>query len=67
MRTTSSRQRYGDFRQKMAAPKVSANGEAAKDKWGGRKYLREYVRWLWPYRWAIGGVLLGVMLQIAFF
>src|SRR6188472_4162788 len=65
MRTTPSRQRYANFRQKMGAPAVSANGDAAKDKWGGRKYLREYVRWLWPYRWAIGGVLFVALITAA--
>ena len=65
MRTTSSRQRYRDFRTKMREPAVSANGEASAAKWGGRKYLREYVRWLWPYRWAIGGVLVIALITAA--
>jgi ATP-binding cassette subfamily B protein/subfamily B ATP-binding cassette protein MsbA len=49
----------------MRGPTVSPNGEATGDKWGGRKYLREYVRWLWPYRWAIGGVLLVALITAA--
>jgi ATP-binding cassette subfamily B protein len=28
------------------------------DKQTRRKYLRQYVRWLWPYRWALGVVFL---------
>ena len=65
MSTTSSRQRYRDFRHKMAGPKVWKDGQGVKDKWGGRKYLREYTRWLWPYRWAIGGVLVIALITAA--
>jgi ATP-binding cassette subfamily B protein/subfamily B ATP-binding cassette protein MsbA len=53
----SSKQREAEFRRSRAAPKPGNNGDVAKDKWSGRRYLREYVRWLWPYRWALAGVL----------
>src|SRR5437764_1191213 len=60
----SSRQRAAVFRRerrkkKGAAPAdapAGANGDAKPPrpkKEIRRKYLREYVRWLWPYRWAL--------------
>ena len=42
-----------------AAAAASGNGDGAAaapppaEKQKRRKYLREYVRWLWPYRWAL--------------
>jgi ATP-binding cassette subfamily B protein/subfamily B ATP-binding cassette protein MsbA len=60
----SSRQREAHFRRerRTAKPEATAtsDGKPAKgaatahpDKRKRRKYLREYVRWLWPYRWAL--------------
>src|SRR3954467_4431462 len=40
----------------VSAKGVSGNGDATSaplKKQKRRKYLREYVRWLWPYRWAL--------------
>jgi ATP-binding cassette subfamily B protein len=65
MRLTSSRQRAADFYRTMGKPPPASNGEAVTDKWSGRRYLREYVRWLWPYRWAIGGVLVVALITAA--
>src|SRR5687767_12954480 len=46
--------------QSPAAPGPSSNGDAKEpdkpkrpDKQTRRKYLRQYVHWLWPYRWAL--------------
>src|SRR5262245_49195187 len=60
----SSKARLEDFRRNPARddghpvpspdrngkPKTSAKPQARK------KYLRDYARWLWPYRWALAGV-----------
>ena len=29
------------------------------------KYLREYTRWLWPYRWTLGGILFVALITAA--
>lgn len=63
----SSRQREAQFRRERrkakfnaAAPPGSdgkplpdAKPATPDDKQKRRKYLREYVRWLWPHRWAL--------------
>jgi ATP-binding cassette, subfamily B, bacterial len=58
----SSRQRYQSFvkdyqRRRLDDP--VDGGEKASPKSGKtRRYLREYMRWLWPQRFAAGGLLL---------
>jgi ATP-binding cassette subfamily B protein/subfamily B ATP-binding cassette protein MsbA len=52
-RAPSSRQRHASFRNNGAAPRADAT-----DKPSSRKYLPDYRRWLWPYRYAILAVFL---------
>jgi ATP-binding cassette subfamily B protein/subfamily B ATP-binding cassette protein MsbA len=52
-RPISSKQRYLQLRRGGVPAKPSEK----KPKWSGKQYLRQYTRWLWPYRWAIVGVL----------
>jgi len=64
----SSRQRYGafvqDYKQRrlddLADPAGSAPApDPARQRRGKRReYVRDYLRWLWPYRWAVGAVFL---------
>jgi hypothetical protein len=61
----SSRQRYGVFVQDYKHGRlddVQKDGDdksAEKTRRGHRReYLRQYVRWFWPYRFAVGAVLL---------
>src|SRR6185503_21062819 len=63
-RPLSSRQRERQFHEKTRA-KASSDGEAKKSKWGSRKYLRDYVRWLYPYRFSIAGVLVLALIGAA--
>src|SRR5205814_6551705 len=57
----SSRKRYRDFRKsgyldpRADSSATSSNGQPHKprDRAATKKYLREYARWLWPYRWAL--------------
>src|SRR5438876_253712 len=57
----SSKKRYREFRKsgyldpRAAASAPSSNGQPHKprDRATTKKYLREYARWLWPYRWAL--------------
>jgi hypothetical protein len=60
----SSRQRYRDFRrdyrQRRLEEPDEAGGEAPAPesrhlrRGKRREYLREYLRWLWPHRYAVG-------------
>src|SRR3974377_362908 len=60
----SSKQRMAEFRRNPATPegnihRSDGNGQVQpprpkREK--RRKYLRDYARWLWPYRWQIAGV-----------
>jgi ATP-binding cassette subfamily B protein len=62
----SSRQRYRSFvddyqsrrldDQADAADDPSAQESKAKRRGNRKEYLREYVRWLWPYRWSVAAV-----------
>ncbi len=71
-RAHSSRQRYrgfvDDYRQRRlddqadTADDPKALEAREKRKGNRREYVREYVRWLWPYRWAVGGVFLLALL-----
>jgi ATP-binding cassette, subfamily B, bacterial len=49
-----------DERKGDGANGAAPNGETAPpvDKRKRREYLREYLRWLWPHRFAVGGVFL---------
>src|SRR5262249_11986113 len=41
----------------------SANGESKpKDRGKRREYVREYARWLWPHRYAVGALLVFALL-----
>ena len=71
-RFRSSRRRYLSFVQdyrkhrldEAASPAESKGKPAAKR----REYLREYLRWLWPHRFAVGALfvlaLIGAGLQM---
>src|SRR5688572_27891993 len=63
----SSRHRYRNFVQDYSQGRLDSSGNtleesqalgagAAKDR-SSRKYVREYLRWLTPHRYAIAGVL----------
>src|SRR6266545_4975685 len=56
----SSRQRYRGFVQAYKQRRLddSAEGESRPLSRGKRRdYLRDYLRWLWPYRYAAGALL----------
>jgi ATP-binding cassette subfamily B protein/subfamily B ATP-binding cassette protein MsbA len=77
-RLRSSRQRYlsfvKDYKQRRLDDAAEAGappaGPESRSKPGGkrREYLREYLRWLWPHRYAVGALfvlaLLGAGLQM---
>ena len=65
MPANSSRQRYLQFFRDRRLKKAGDKTGDGKDKSATRKYLRDYVRWLWPYRWAIGAVLLVALITAA--
>ena len=62
----SSRQRYRDFRQDYRQRRLDDSDEGAGNapapeslharRGKRREYLREYLRWLWPHRYAVGAV-----------
>src|SRR5262245_38825592 len=62
-RAGSSKQRLRNFRkeparsrdQTGAAPAASGNGQTKTPQKSEkrRKYLKDYARWLWPYRWQL--------------
>ncbi len=63
-RPLSSKQRERLFHAKQkAAP--SSNGQAKTSKIRENKHLRDYVRWLWPYRFAIVWVLVLALITSA--
>jgi ATP-binding cassette subfamily B protein/subfamily B ATP-binding cassette protein MsbA len=73
-RARSSRQHYDTFRAQYRAGSLDAANESApgatsKTQVGAkeqrarrRAYLREYLRWLWPQRWAIAAVFVLALL-----
>src|SRR5437868_2948502 len=61
----SSKLRERAFRQGQGAKKASSVTPEKSSKWPARKYLREYARWLWPYRWALAAVLLLALISAA--
>src|SRR6185369_15976044 len=54
----------GGDRKPVQAPLTSNGGASAKrpDTGKRREYLREYVRWLWPYRYTVGAVFVFALL-----
>jgi hypothetical protein len=63
-RPRSSRQHYDAFRRdysegtlddKIAGAQMPAKPERAGKR---RDYLKDYLRWLWPERWAVAAVFL---------
>jgi ATP-binding cassette subfamily B protein/subfamily B ATP-binding cassette protein MsbA len=73
-RARSSRDHYEDFRELYRKGSLDAATEGlpgarpADPARARRKYLRDYLHWLWPQRWAVAGVfllaLLGAGLQM---
>jgi ATP-binding cassette subfamily B protein len=61
-RPRSSRQHYDAFRRDYGAgtldDKIAAADKQARPERGGKRrdYLKDYFRWLWPERWAVGAV-----------
>ena len=64
-RRDSSRQRYREFVQKYKERQLDEAGEASDaasaesrrpERGKRREYLRDYLRWLWPHRYAVGAV-----------
>jgi ATP-binding cassette, subfamily B, bacterial len=64
--SSKARERRSRDHQPLAALQAqsSSNGEAAS-KWSGKRYLREYARWLYPYRWSILSVFLFALITAA--
>ena len=67
----SSRQRYREFVQKYKQRQLDEPAEAGDasgaesrrpDHTKRREYLRDYLRWLWPHRYAVGAVFLLALL-----
>jgi len=69
--TTSSRTRYREFRRAYrehrlddAQSQGQAPAPAGTDAPGKRReYLREYIKWLWPYRYAVAVVFVFALLS----
>ena len=62
-RSGSSRQRYRsfvkDYRHRRLDELGAASHQPAKpDRQRRRQYLREYLNWLWPHRYAVGALFL---------
>ncbi|MFO0844201.1 MAG: ABC transporter ATP-binding protein [Gemmataceae bacterium] len=61
-RNRSSRDRYQDFVQDYKHGRLDKSAGAGEDgqprRGKRREYLREYLRWLWPHRYAVGGLFL---------
>src|SRR5687768_6013563 len=56
----SSRARYREFVEAYRRRRLDESGGAPEPKRPApaprREYLREYLRWLWPHRFAVGAV-----------
>jgi ATP-binding cassette subfamily B protein/subfamily B ATP-binding cassette protein MsbA len=71
-RPPSSRQRYRDFRQDYRRRRLEEPDETGAEapapesrqlrRGKRREYLREYLRWLWPHRYAVGAVFMFALL-----
>src|SRR5688500_8298185 len=58
-RQRSSRRRYGGFVQDYKARRLKEGNEGEGERprephTKRREYLRDYMRWLWPHRYAVG-------------
>ncbi len=56
----SSRKRYRSFKSDKTgttAGDAGTSGDTSVGRKSRKHYLRGYIRWLWPYRWRIFGVL----------
>src|SRR5438045_900227 len=72
VKATSSKQRHREFRatgidpqsaEIVAAP-VTAQRKL-RDPAKRKRYLRDYINWLWPYRWALAGIFVMAVLTAA--
>jgi ATP-binding cassette, subfamily B, bacterial len=69
--SVSSKQRALEFRRNPTASRPSRDGKPAdgdkkpKDKAKRRRYLGQYLRWLWPYRWSLASLLTLALLAAA--
>src|SRR5947209_20455007 len=71
-RPRSSRRRYlsfvKDYREHRLDDPAGQPANAAPKDGKRREYLREYLRWLWPHRYAVGALfvlaLIGAGLQM---
>ncbi len=64
----SSRTRAANFRKRgadPARPETPSNGKASLRKESTRRYAKDYVRWLWPYRGTMLGILVLAVLGAA--
>ena len=61
----SSRQRHRAFKKTFGTFTYKGNGQVDGDKSAAPKYLREYTRWLWPYRWTLAGILVIALIAAA--
>jgi ATP-binding cassette, subfamily B, bacterial len=69
----TSRERYRKFvqdyrQQRLDEPPDGNKDSVAADRRAGkrREYLRDYVRWLWPYRYAAGAFFLLALMAAGF-
>lgn len=63
-RPISSKQRYLKSRRTRSVP-ITPDSAKTDSKWSGKRYLREYARWLWPYRFPIAAVLFIALIAAA--
>jgi ATP-binding cassette subfamily B protein len=71
----SSRQRYRgfvkDYKQRRLSDTLERDGDSSEpqqerpDPQKRRQYLRDYMRWLWPHRYAVGVLFLFALLAAA--
>jgi ATP-binding cassette, subfamily B, bacterial len=64
-RPLSSKQRYEQMRLGKTPPTPGEGAASKKRKGFKSQYLRDYVRWLWPYRWPLAGVLVLALIAAA--
>ena len=71
----SSRRRYAGFLKdykdgRLYDPAKAEEANGSKEphtapRGKGREYLRDYIRWLWPHRWAVAGLFLVALVAAA--
>ncbi|HTL28977.1 MAG TPA: ABC transporter ATP-binding protein, partial [Tepidisphaeraceae bacterium] len=64
----SSKTRAQSFRKtgaKASADGKSSNGKASLSSPKTKGYIRDYIRWLWPYRWTLAGLLVIAVITAA--